>query len=284
MDHFEQRFLHFDTALNTLPKKVIFVLTVLVVLLFGSSDLLTGRSLFFGVFYFIPIAGAAWYIGRNAGIIIAILSVVMLSVNYLNANPSDWSPLFLGWSIAGRLAAYLLIIYALSALRTANEHERELARADSLTGVANSRALYEFANNEIARARRYHYPLSVIYMDVDNFKEVNDRHGHAMGDYILKVVAETMRRSVRTVDMVARVGGDEFVIILPQSDFRESDNAIKRLREELLELMRSIHFSTTFSIGTVTYKDPPETVDELLRSADEQMYKAKKRRQEQHNA
>jgi diguanylate cyclase (GGDEF)-like protein len=102
-------------------------------------------------------------------------------------------------------------------LRSAMEREKEAARTDSLTGAMNSRAFGELATAELHRARRYERPFTIAYVDIDDFKAVNDRFGHSSGDTLLRLVAETMKHNSRAVDVIARVGGDEFVILFPET-------------------------------------------------------------------
>lgn len=112
--------------------------------------------------------------------------------------------------------------------------EQELARIDPLTHVSNRRAFYELAEIEIVRARRNGCPLSVAYMDVDNFKFVNDDLGHATGDLVLVTIASTLRSELRASDIVARLGGDEFAILLPETDAESAQAVLDKLRARLL--------------------------------------------------
>jgi diguanylate cyclase (GGDEF)-like protein len=109
---------------------------------------------------------------------------------------------------------FLVVVVVLSSLRGAWEREKIHARTDSLTGVSNARAFFEVAAVELARARRYQRPFTIAYLDLDNFKQVNDRFGHEVGDDLLQIVARTLREGSRASDFVARMGGDEFVVLL----------------------------------------------------------------------
>jgi diguanylate cyclase (GGDEF)-like protein len=125
------------------------------------------------------------------------------------------------------------------------------------------------------RARRFRLPTTLAYVDLDSFKEVNDRSGHAAGDRVLVTVARHMRKSVRQTDLVARMGGDEFALILPNTG---KDAALAVLDKLLKTLSRSMHqnyWPVTFSVGLVTFVNPPESVDWMIRRADEAMYSVK---------
>ena len=113
-------------------------------------------------------------------------------------------------------------------------------------------------------------------MDVDDFKLVNDRHGHSAGDRLLRNVAEAIRKDVREFDLVSRIGGDEFVILMPETGEHAARAVVRRVRRRLLEVVRAKGWPVTFSIGVVTWDAPPASVDEMLREADDLMYSAKR--------
>jgi diguanylate cyclase (GGDEF)-like protein len=262
-------------TLSRSSKECVFFLGVALIALFGSIDLLTRSEILFSIFYLIPITITSWFADRRRSVIVAVLSVAMLLVNDLHTHRVTWSSFILYWDAVSRGSSFLIISYALSALKHAFEREKELARTDALTGMANSRALYEVMDREMIRARRAGQPLTVAYMDIDNFKEINDTLGHAAGDHLLCMVAETIGKTVRGTDTVARVGGDEFVILLPDADYGESEEAVERIQADLLELMRTNDRDATFSIGMVTYRDMFCSVDEMVRTADKLMYRIK---------
>lgn len=177
----------------------------------------------------------------------------------------------------GRIAAQFGL--ALAQLDGQQELERQ-ARTDPLTGLLNRRAFVEELRIRLTVARRTARPSALVYIDVDNFKPVNDMHGHAMGDAVLRRIADRIRRSVRSSDLVARLGGDEFAVWLDEAD---ADGARQKGREMLRMKADFTEFSGTpdrpigFSIGAAVI-DPnsAESVDELIERADSAMYEAKK--------
>src|SRR6185295_7052159 len=175
-----------------------------------------------------------------------------------------------------RLAFFVIITRLLSALRAATERERELARVDYLTGAMNSRLFYDVTQMEIDRCQRYKRPFTVAYIDLDNFKMVNDRYGHAGGDEVLRGVVRSLRRHARKTDVVARLGGDEFALLLPETDHEFARVALTKLHAGLLEEMRRNEWPVTFSIGVLTCCPAPSTAKELIRIADELMYAVKR--------
>jgi diguanylate cyclase (GGDEF)-like protein len=128
---------------------------------------------------------------------------------------------------------------------------------------------------EINRARRYDHPFTVVCIDLDNFKTVNDCFGHSTGDILLRLVARTIQENIRATDTVARLGGDEFAILMPETGRDVAEVILQKVRKINLEIMRNHGWPVTLSIGVVTFTSPPSTVDETLRISDQLMYSAK---------
>jgi diguanylate cyclase (GGDEF)-like protein len=162
-----------------------------------------------------------------------------------------------------------------SRLKSLLAGEHELARIDSLTTVPNRRAFYETLDRERVRSLRYRRPFTIAYVDLDNFKKVNDTLGHAVGDDLLVQVAAGLRSNLRGSDYVGRLGGDEFAILLPETDATAAELVLSKLRLRLLEEMKAHSWQVTFSIGAATFLDPPDSVDVIIRMADETMYAIK---------
>jgi len=152
----------------------------------------------------------------------------------------------------------------------------EVARADFLTGVRNRRAFYEAGQDEVRRSRRYKRPLALGYVDLDNFKAVNDTLGHAEGDRLLIAVATVLRSHTRVTDVIARLGGDEFAILLPETDGAAAHHVLEKLRAALVDAMQEKQWQVTFSIGAIVAETAPASFEELLREADQLMYSVKK--------
>lgn len=158
------------------------------------------------------------------------------------------------------------------------ELERQ-AHEDSLTGTATRRYFLELAEKELARTRRYGCPLSFLMLDIDQFKAINDRFGHGAGDRVLRYLAGTYRQTLRTVDIVGRIGGDEFAIILPETGRDQAHEVAQRLRQAIAELEIPLDggrvLRCTASIGASTLDGALDSIDELFRRADEALYRAK---------
>ncbi len=154
------------------------------------------------------------------------------------------------------------------------------AHTDALTGIANRRHFFEVADAELARSRRYEAPLSMLMLDIDHFKEVNDAHGHRAGDRVLQQLARTCLEVLREVDVVGRVGGEEFAILLPETELEGAVEVAERLREAVgrAEVPRDegLPIRITASIGVATLSGTAN-LDTLMRQADAALYDAKHR-------
>ena len=122
----------------------------------------------------------------------------------------------------------------------------ELARTDFLTGASNARAFYDQAQMEMSRLQRSGQPLSIAYIDLDNFKKVNDTRGHNEGDRVLKTVVETLKQTLRGGDFIARLGGDEFAVLLPSTNDEQSRALMKRLHAILLKASDDLGLASNF--------------------------------------
>ncbi|WP_197528587.1 GGDEF domain-containing protein [Aeoliella mucimassa] len=179
------------------------------------------------------------------------------------------------WIASVHFVFFTVITGMLVRLRAAHERERLYARTDALTGLANSKAFHDVADRELARAKRYENQIAVAFIDCDNFKTVNDTLGHRTGDALLKTIAETMEEGVRKMDTAARMGGDEFAILLPEATMEDAQMVISRLRETLLARMEKNGWPVTFSIGVAIYRTLPDSIEDIIHSADVLMYEVK---------
>src|ERR1019366_2344336 len=160
-------------------------------------------------------------------------------------------------------------------LKESLERERNAARVDFLTGILNRRVFFEIAGSESQRSRRYKRPLSLVYVDLDNFKAVNDTMGHDAGDELLVEVAAVIHTEVRGTDTVGRLGGDEFAVLLPETDQEQGTVVVQKVQKQLLEAMQQKQWPVTFSIGLISFEVPPESIEEMVREADRVMYSVK---------
>jgi diguanylate cyclase (GGDEF)-like protein len=174
-----------------------------------------------------------------------------------------------------RLMFFAAMSLVISSLHQAFEREKNSAHTDYLTGLPNRRTFIERISTEIERAKRYNRPLTIVYIDLDNFKTLNDRYGHAVGDEALQKIASRLRQNIRASDFVARMGGDEFLLCLPETNGTQAMSSLMHLQTSLNEVTQSQNVSITFSIGAVTYNIPNCSPDEMIKAADHIMYSAK---------
>ena len=242
----------------------------------GSLDLVTGRDFSFSLFYLIPVVLVTWYSGGRLGAMASVLSAaVWLEAEFRGGH--DYShDFFAWWSAAVRFGFFIVVTVLLARLHAALSREKDLARKDPLTALANRRYFLQRADLELYRARRYGRPLTLSYIDLDNFKDVNDSLGHDRGDALLQSLGRTLRNMVRRTDLAARYGGDEFVLLLPETGPRQAGAAIGNIIGGLNASMEAGGWPVTLSAGVVTYTDPPACVEDAVKAADLLMYEAKK--------
>jgi len=175
-------------------------------------------------------------------------------------------------------AGYIGSIHDISERKSIESHLRKAAETDELTGLNNRRYFFERAKREIERARRHGFPVSVIMMDIDHFKRVNDLHGHVSGDKVLQKMASICLNSIRSTDVVARFGGEEFVILLPDANI----DTVKLRAEIIRQRIEEASFETdqgalnvTVSLGVATTDDGTGGIMELIERADSALYTAK---------
>jgi diguanylate cyclase (GGDEF)-like protein len=181
--------------------------------------------------------------------------------------------------LRARVKVGLRLQKALGDLAAKNEILEKLALTDVLTGLANRRAFVDALGSELARVHRHDHPASLLFLDLDAFKQVNDTHGHAVGDEVLAGFAQVLTRSCRRGDLAARIGGEEFAVLLPMTGRVPAALVAERIRRatESLPLGRSVEVPMTVSIGVAASEDSPEPVEpsELLGRADAALYRAK---------
>lgn len=173
------------------------------------------------------------------------------------------------------LAFLFLTFAAVGWAAVVNRRTKKLTRQDEVTGALNRWGFIEVLEDESKRARRYLHPLTVAYVDLDDFKLVNDILGHKTGNLVLQEVARTMQSTLREVDFVARLGGDEFALLLSETGAEDVRVVLDKLRTALINEMNAHDWRVTFSIGAVTFNDPLATAEEMIAKADELMYSVK---------
>jgi len=258
-----------------LSRWLVLVIGVLLVLLIAITDFLIDPYFSFFEFYLIPIFLTVWFAGRLFGLVILAFSTTSTILHDAVLSRPVGHPLLPYWTIGVNFVLSLVFLIIANLLKRALEREKLYSRVDYLTGAANSRYFFEVAAIEISRARRYRRPFTLTYIDLDNFKIVNDNFGHKEGDRFLVEVVKTIKQFIRTGDLIARVGGDEFVILLPETGYDAAELVMGRIRKKFLTVMQHNKWPATFSAGMVTCISYEYGISEIMKVADNLMYEAK---------
>ena len=250
-------------------------LCLAILFLIGVVDYITGEEISLSVFYLLPVSLATWCTGKWIGILFCFFAAIVWFFADVMTGHVYSHFIIPYWNAFVRLSFFLIVSYLLSRLKSSFMQEKLLARIDSLTGLLNRIAFNDAAQSEIDKAHRFKHSFTVAYMDLDNFKMVNVKLGHSVGDTLLQLVAETIKNNTRVVDIVARLGGDEFIILFPETGIESAQVVFRKLQERIMEAMQENRWPITLSIGAVTYINPPDTVDNMIKKADSLMYSAK---------
>lgn len=247
----------------------------LLVGLIGAVDYLTGNEINVSLFYLAPVVMVTWWVSQGAGLLMSLFSALAwLVAEYAIGLRYSASSLYF-WNTLIRGGFFVVVTYLVAELHKLRREEQVAARTDFVSGAVNGRYFHELLQMEIERIRRYPHPITVVYIDVDNFKLVNDLYGHTTGDEVLRCIADALKSHLRSTDTIARVGGDEFALLLPSAHQSEARVVLSKLRTHLDEKMNEINAPVTFSMGALTCVTPPHSAEQLINLADELMYEVK---------
>jgi diguanylate cyclase (GGDEF)-like protein len=270
-------FRHIDAALRRRSAYEISAAAFLCVVIIAIAAYWLGYEITTSTFFLIPIALVTWYGGYRQGIFFAVLCAFIwhLVDTVFGAHPYShfWIPY---WNTVVRLGLFLITTLLLTRFKYQLNSEKNLSRTDSLTGVMNGRGFAEVAEKIFELGARHGRPTSLAYIDMDDFKKVNDELGHSAGDRVLRTVGEIFLKSMRKTDVVCRLGGDEFAIALPETSEAGAKFAFSKLRKNLAQAMQKNSWPVGFSIGVISFDLPPSNFDEAIKLADALMYQVKK--------
>jgi len=270
MEILESYLLRYFNFLESRGKTFNILAGVLCVSLIGAIDITAPDEATHSFLYLFPIAFVTWFSGIGAGFLMVLVGTAFWSVNNVVESYT-----ITAWNILSTIIFFSAIAALLHKTHTLWINERTLSRTDPLTGAKNVRAFTEIAEYEILRAQREDLPFSLAYLDLDNFKMINDTYGHAAGDTILKTVVVEILRNLRKTDVVARLGGDEFAVFFPETDQASVKIVVEKVIEELNIIAKSNSWHITFSIGVLTCSGDACNLDAMITSADRLMYEAK---------
>jgi len=257
------------------PRWAIYLIAYVSFVVIVYLDYINGPNFSMGLFYLIPIYFLTWYDGIIPGLLMSCISMAAMIAADLNFNHALTRSVLFDWDRLVRFCFLLITTLLLGRLREAYRNELQYSRSDFLTGIANRREFFAIAEQERQRASRYNRPLSLAYVDLDGFKQVNDRLGHVEGDRVLTDVAFSLYSNLRASDTVARIGGDEFVVLLPETDSPSARTAVQKLLTLLRDLSQQRDWPVTYSIGLVTFEEIPDSTDDMISEADRLMYTVK---------
>jgi len=258
------------------PSELILLYCLLFVAWDGMFDFLTGYELTYFVFYILPVAIAAWYGSRGMAWAISVISgIAWLAVDILDRHPysHDW---YVYWNGAVRLSFFILIAQLVTSVRLHLEIEKSMAREDDLTGVPNRLAFKEKCDVLFPLASRNRSPMALGFIDIDDFSRLNDKHGHGFGDEVLKTVANMLKDSMRKTDVFGRMVGNEFAVLLPNTDPDTARNWFAVLHRSLSEKARKEGWPIGFSMGLAVIENPDISTDQAMQFADNLVHRVKK--------
>lgn len=264
---------------NVLSKKAFFrrVLLFVMIAVWGVIDLATGYEYSFAVFYLIPVSIAAWYDNKYMTTVTIVLSALTWLYADYEAGHHYSSSIIPFWNTCARLGFFSIFASLLFKIKKNLAEMTLMAMRDSLTSLNNTRAFNVEYQTLKRRQPKKDQTLAVGLIDLDGFKSVNDTYGHSKGDDVLVEFAQVLKESVRMNDVVARMGGDEFVVILQDTNSQGIEEYAKRLRNQFLLSGLKQRYGIDFSMGIRIYTELPENLDEATRQADQLMYQSKAR-------
>ena len=253
----------------------VFTISLCVIAGIAYIDYVTGFEIRIFPLYFLPLAYSAWYDGKWGAVATAAAATIAWAWSMFLSEPHYTSLHVWVINVATQGCAFMVVAFLLVNLKDSLSRERSLSRTDPLTGLANRRAFYEKAALALALCDRNEWPVTLAYLDLDNFKSANDTHGHQHGDDILQGVAQTFNECLRASDITARMSGDEFAVLLLETGPEQAQVALEKVRSHLEKLPKFQSCGVTASIGAVSFDITPETVDVMIKAADDILYKVK---------
>ena len=264
----------FASFLESLPSRTVARVSIGLVFTVGAVEISSGFEPSLLSLYVIPVALSAWAVRpRTAYALAAVAATLPVPFSALAGEPIGWAVI---WSVFSNFVLLGIIVMLLTTLRRRLSDEAAFVATDTLTGLLNRGSFITRLDAELTRAARYGRAFTLAYVDLDNFKAVNDLEGHGVGDELLRRTADALRSSTRQTDVLGRLGGDEFAAILPEISGGATGSVLENLRKQLIRTMAKGGWPVTFSIGAVTFETPIDTSREALRVADAAMYAVKR--------
>lgn len=246
------------------------------VVLISAIDFLSGLEIRTFPLYYAPVSLAAWQFGRSGAVAAAVLSAAGWLVSNQFAGLEFSHPAIWAVNTLVQGASFAIVGVLVASLHATLVRERALHRIDPLCQVLSRGAFYEESDRLTGLCRRGRRPVTLAYLDLDDFKAINDRQGHQAGDDVLRKVGAALCSSIRTSDLAARLGGDEFAVLLPELGPAEARQALNRLRDAITESVHASACPVTVTVGAATFMPVPDDLESMVRIADSIMYSAKR--------
>lgn len=264
-----------DRGLKQGPLGLIFrhplVSAVVFTVAIAALDYFSGVYLRIFPLYFVPIS----FIASERSLRATWGAAAIISIVWAVANYDEAHLVATGANIFSLFVAFATVGYLVNTNKQRADQQERLASTDALTGLPNGRAFHDRVAIHLALQRRVLNPMTLAYLDVDDFKQVNTTLGHSGADVLLQDVAAAMQSSLRESDLVGRVGGDEFAILLPATGLSEARFALQRLRKAVFSATSERAMPITVSIGAVIFESPAPSVSAMLEASDRLMYQVK---------
>lgn len=258
------------------PKRIyVLFLSLLIILILGIADYISGYEMSFSIFYLIPISLAVIFSDFKTAFVVSIFSAAAWFFADIFSGHKYQYFLTPYWNALMRFGYFILHSFFLSKFLILYNKAKIDSFTDPLTGIYNIRYFYELFERELKKAKRAGREFTLIYIDLDNFKKVNDSFGHLKGDLLLQNFSNLVVENIRSYDIFARAGGDEFLILLPETDFEVSNRIIIRIKELTEKKFYKDDLKVTLSIGAITFKRFDMSIDAMINEVDNLMYNAK---------
>ena len=257
-------------------KALLWFVVVVTTLWVGWLDYATGDEVSILALYFLPLFLAGSMLGRR-GAVLASAFALSVWLAALAADGVHFSRFYI-WAFNALTAgaSFLVVSLLVSLLEESLARERALSRRDQLTGLHNRRSFFELVEMGLAQSKRHQRPVSLAYIDLNHFKQVNDHHGHARGDELLRRCGDLISSCVRASDAVARLGGDEFAVFMPEAEADEAESLVARIKAAIDGAPDIRALGVTLSFGVATENPATSDVAGLIGRADSLMYDTKK--------
>jgi diguanylate cyclase (GGDEF)-like protein len=265
-----------DRYLRGLSQLGVLALALIGIGAIGVLDYRFGVEISLSDFYLLPVGIATWYAGLKEGALCAVLADIPSVVEQARIDQFAGHPGVLIWALVMQAGVMLVVVYLLDRLRAHVATEAALARIDTLTGILNRRGFLERLEFTILLTRRQQLRFALAFIDLDNFKTINDSLGHAEGDRVLRLAARVFQDSTRHSDVAGRLGGDEFALLLPGLDPATAATFINDLHDEFRRAFVRERLPLTCSIGCAVFDCAVPDTNEVIRAADALMYEVKR--------